>query len=64
MDLKARENLLDNKIDCLISKNSGSDATKSKIIAALHLDIQSNHLVSQPSPPPGLIFFSVGECID
>ena len=58
-----RKLLLDNKIDCLISKNSGSDATKSKIIAALHLDIQVI-LVSQPSPPPGLIFFSVGECID
>ena len=55
--------LLDNKIDCLISKNSGSNATKSKIIAALNLDIQII-LVSQPSPPPGLIFFSVGECVD
>ncbi|MCC5666173.1 cobalt-precorrin-6A reductase [Nostoc sp. CHAB 5784] len=44
--------LIHNKIDTIVSKNSGGDATKSKIIAARELGVKVV-MVNRPAIPPG-----------
>ncbi|WP_392480956.1 cobalt-precorrin-6A reductase [Nostoc sp. C110] len=47
-----RQILIDNKIDTIVSKNSGGDATKPKIIAAQELGVKVV-MVNRPAIPPG-----------
>ncbi|MEH1868558.1 MAG: cobalt-precorrin-6A reductase [Nostoc sp.] len=47
-----RQILIDNKIDTIVSKNSGGDATKPKIIAARELGVKVV-MVNRPAIPPG-----------
>lgn len=47
-----RQILINNKIDTIISKNSGGNATKPKIIAARELDVKVV-MVNRPAIPPG-----------
>ncbi len=47
-----RQILIHNKIDTIVSKNSGGDATKPKIIAARELDVKVV-MVNRPAIPPG-----------
>ncbi|MEH2142066.1 cobalt-precorrin-6A reductase [Nostoc sp.] len=47
-----RQILIDHKIDTIVSKNSGGDATKPKIIAARELDVKVV-MVNRPAIPPG-----------
>ncbi|MCC5605627.1 cobalt-precorrin-6A reductase [Nostoc sp. CHAB 5834] len=47
-----RQILIHNKIDTIVSKNSGGDATKSKIIAARELGVNVV-MVNRPAIPPG-----------
>lgn len=44
--------LIDHKIDTIVSKNSGGDATKPKIIAARELGVKVV-MVNRPAIPPG-----------
>lgn len=47
-----RQILIDHNIDTIVSKNSGGDATKPKIIAARELDVKVV-MVNRPAIPPG-----------
>ncbi|MEH2458053.1 cobalt-precorrin-6A reductase [Nostoc sp.] len=47
-----RQILIDHNIDTIVSKNSGGDATKPKIIAARELDMKVV-MVNRPAIPPG-----------
>ena len=47
-----RQILIHNKIDTIVSKNSGGDATKAKIIAARELGVNVV-IVNRPAIPPG-----------
>ena len=47
-----RQILIHNKIDTIVSKNSGGDATKPKIIAARELGVKVI-MVNRPAIPPG-----------
>ncbi len=47
-----RQILIHNKIDTIVSKNSGGDATKAKIIAARELGVKVV-MVNRPAIPPG-----------
>jgi precorrin-6A/cobalt-precorrin-6A reductase len=47
-----RQILIHNKIDTIVSKNSGGDATKPKIIAARELGLKVV-MVNRPAIPPG-----------
>ncbi|MEH2305873.1 cobalt-precorrin-6A reductase [Nostoc sp.] len=47
-----RQILIDNKIDTIVSKNSGGEATKPKIIAARELGVKVV-MVNRPAIPPG-----------
>ncbi|MHC5936218.1 cobalt-precorrin-6A reductase [Nostoc sp.] len=47
-----RQILIDHNIDTIVSKNSGGDATKPKIIAARELDLKVV-MVNRPAIPPG-----------
>ncbi|MBC1224331.1 cobalt-precorrin-6A reductase [Nostoc sp. UCD121] len=47
-----RQILIDHKIDTIVSKNSGGDATKPKIIAARELGVKVV-MVNRPAIPPG-----------
>ncbi|MBN3908001.1 MAG: cobalt-precorrin-6A reductase [Nostoc sp. NMS1] len=47
-----RQILIDNKIDTIVSKNSGGNATKPKIIAARELGVKVV-MVNRPAIPPG-----------
>ena len=47
-----RQILIHNKIDTIVSKNSGGDATKAKIIAARELGVNVV-MVNRPAIPPG-----------
>lgn len=47
-----RQILIDHKIDTIVSKNSGGDATKPKIIAARELGVKVV-MVDRPAIPPG-----------
>ncbi|MBD0389529.1 MAG: precorrin-6A/cobalt-precorrin-6A reductase, partial [Nostoc sp. C3-bin3] len=47
-----RQILIHNKIDTIVSKNSGGDATKPKIIAARELGLKVI-MVNRPAIPPG-----------
>lgn len=47
-----RQILIHNKIDTIVSKNSGGDATKDKIIAARELGVNVV-MVNRPAIPPG-----------
>ena len=47
-----RQILIHNKIDTIVSKNSGGDATKPKIIAARELGVKVV-MVNRPAIPPG-----------
>ncbi|QHG17057.1 cobalt-precorrin-6A reductase [Nostoc sp. ATCC 53789] len=47
-----RQILIDHKIDTIVSKNSGGDATKPKIIAARELGVKVV-IVNRPAIPPG-----------
>ncbi|MBE8987872.1 cobalt-precorrin-6A reductase [Nostoc sp. LEGE 12450] len=47
-----RQILIDNKIDTIVSKNSGGDATKPKIIAARELGVKVV-MVNRPAIPSG-----------
>ncbi|ACC83140.1 cobalt-precorrin-6A reductase [Nostoc punctiforme] len=47
-----RQILIDRKIDTIVSKNSGGDATKPKIIAARELGVKVV-MVNRPAIPPG-----------
>ncbi|WP_298906807.1 cobalt-precorrin-6A reductase [uncultured Nostoc sp.] len=47
-----RQILIDHKIDTIVSKNSGGDATKPKIIAARELGMKVV-MVNRPAIPPG-----------
>ena len=47
-----RQILIHNKIDTVVSKNSGGDATKAKIIAARELGVNVV-MVNRPAIPPG-----------
>ena len=63
-NLKTERNLLKKfRINCLISKNSGSNATKAKIIAASELNIPII-LIRQPPQPIGPQFDNVSKCLE
>ncbi len=47
-----REILAQHRIDCLVTKNSGGDATKAKLVAAQKAGIQMV-LIRRPFQPPG-----------
>ena len=47
-----RQILIDHKIDTIVSKNSGGDATKPKIIAARELGVKVV-MLNRPAIPPG-----------
>ncbi|MCC5614724.1 cobalt-precorrin-6A reductase [Nostoc sp. CHAB 5836] len=47
-----RQILIHNKIDTIVSKNSGGDATKPKIIAARELGVKVV-MINRPAIPPG-----------
>ncbi|MEH2245340.1 cobalt-precorrin-6A reductase [Nostoc sp.] len=47
-----RQILIDHKIDTIVSKNSGGDATKPKILAARELGVKVV-MVNRPAIPPG-----------
>ena len=58
-----RELLLANRIDTLVSKNSGGQATVGKITAALEAEIPII-LLRQPEKLPGLWTSSVDDCLE
>lgn len=47
-----RQILIDNNIDTIVSKNSGGDATKPKIVAARELGVKVV-IINRPAIPPG-----------
>ena len=57
-----RELLLSNRIDALVSKNSGGSATMGKITAAIENEIPII-LLRQPAKLPGLWTSSVDDCL-
>ncbi len=63
-NIKTERTLLKNyRIDCLLSKNSGSTATKAKIIAASELDIPII-FIRQPPRPVSPQFDNITKCLE
>jgi precorrin-6A/cobalt-precorrin-6A reductase len=58
-----RRLLVEHRIDCLVSKHAGGEATVAKIITALEADIPII-LIRRPIHPPGHCTGSVDECVD
>ncbi|PID42396.1 MAG: cobalt-precorrin-6A reductase [Gammaproteobacteria bacterium] len=64
-DLGSERKLLDTcRVDCLVSKNSGGDATRAKLIAAREAGIPVIMLERPVLPPVETVFHSLEKCLD